>query len=62
MLAFLGFKGTGCSHLLCRTVKEHVDNSNLFVTEMFGSKCEVLDVDSVNVNYLNQITGPRLAD
>ena len=62
MLAFYRFKGTGCSHLFCHTVKEHVPNSDLFIRAMFDSKCEVVDVDSINVNYLNQITGSRLAD
>ena len=63
ILAFHRFKGTGCSNSFYHTVKTGVTkNSKLFVREIFDSKCEVADVDSIHVKYLDQITGPRLAD
>ena len=62
MLAFHRFKGKGCCDSFCHMVKNHVGNSNIFVRQMFESECEVVDIDSIYVNYLNQITGPRLLD
>ena len=62
MLAFHRFKGRGCCHSFCHVVKNHVGTSDIFVRQMFDSECEVVDVDSIYVNYLNQITGPRLFD
>ena len=41
-------------------MKYHLDSCWPFVQGIFDSMCEVTDVNTIYVGYINQMTGPRL--
>ena len=59
-IAFHRFKGRGCCSSLYETIQKHRNNTNTFVQLVFHSECEFIDVDSIHITWVNQITGARL--
>ena len=60
VIVFHRFNGRGCCFSLYETTKKHINNTNTFVQTTFHSECEVVDVDSIHITHVNQITGARL--
>ena len=59
---FHRFKGKGCSQHFNATVKEYAENTKAFIETTFSREIEAVEVDSIYVTYINQITGPRLKE
>ena len=59
-VVFHRWRGKGCCNILQDELVKHKDNAKAFIHQFFNPTPEEIDVDNIDITYVNQIIGMRL--